>query len=378
MLAKKPPMGWNSWNTFGEDINEELIMQIADIIVKEGYKDAGYEYIVIDDCWSLKERDENGKLVADPKKFPHGMKYLSDYIHEKGLKFGMYSCSGVLTCSGYPGSYGHEFEDAQTFASWGVDFLKYDYCEFLDSADVKNAFTTMSMALKSSGREILFSACNWGEKDACKWMRSRSAHMYRSTWDIHDSFESMKNIVMSQVDNFSMSAPGGFNDIDMLIVGMYGKGNVGIDNGCSDSQYKMHFALWCLFGTPLMIGADIRNINEFSKNLLLNKELISINQDEENRPPYLISTNYWTSEGFPVFFKHLSDNEYIIAMFNMTDKEKKLYASFVEAGIPAYSNKGFFLTDCFTGKELGVFKDLYTCTVDAYDCVILKGRVVNV
>ena len=158
MLAKKPPMGWNSWNTFGPNINEALIMETADAMVSLGYRDAGYEYLVIDDCWSLKERGADGRLVPDPEKFPHGMKYVADYVHEKGLKFGMYSCAGLRTCAGYPSSYDHEYVDAQTFAGWGVDFLKYDFCNFPENADCKNRYLRMSMALKATGRPILFSA----------------------------------------------------------------------------------------------------------------------------------------------------------------------------------------------------------------------------
>lgn len=160
MLAVKPPMGWNSWNTFGSNISEQLIMEMADTIVEKGYREAGYEYVIIDDCWALKERVD-GRLVADPALFPHGMKYLADYVHSKGLKFGMYSCAGFLTCAGYPSSYGHEFEDARQFAEWGVDYLKYDFCNFPASGNAKNAYLTMSMALRCSGREILFDACNW-------------------------------------------------------------------------------------------------------------------------------------------------------------------------------------------------------------------------
>ena len=193
MTAKKPPMGWNSWNTFGEHINEKLIMEMADQLVNDGYKDAGYEYVIIDDCWSLKERVD-GKLVPDPKLFPSGMKALSDYIHSKGLKFGMYSCAGTKTCAGYPSSYGHEFEDARQFAEWGVDYLKYDFCNFPVSGDAKNAYLTMAMALRHTGREILFAACNWGKYDPSGWMRSRGAHTYRSTGDIFDVPRSYQDI----------------------------------------------------------------------------------------------------------------------------------------------------------------------------------------
>ncbi|MBQ7305253.1 MAG: glycoside hydrolase family 27 protein, partial [Clostridia bacterium] len=157
-----PPMGWNSWNTFGSNISDELIRSTARTMKEKGYLEAGYNYIVIDDCWSLKERDENGRLVPDPEKFPHGMKDLADYVHSLGFKFGMYSCAGVRTCAGYPSSFDHEFVDAKTFAEWGVDYLKYDFCNFPASADGTNRYATMSLALKASGRDILFAACNWG------------------------------------------------------------------------------------------------------------------------------------------------------------------------------------------------------------------------
>ena len=160
ILAQTPPMGFNTWNTFAENINEKMLFEITDMIVEQGYRDAGYEYVVIDDCWSLRERDEDGNLVPDPAKFPNGMKYVADYVHSKGLKFGIYSCAGYKTCADYPGSFDHEFEDAETFAEWGVDFLKYDYCNKPNLANGPLLYQRMSLALKATGREILFSACN--------------------------------------------------------------------------------------------------------------------------------------------------------------------------------------------------------------------------
>ena len=203
MIAERPPMGWNSWNTFGKDINEELIFETADTMVEKGYLEAGYTYLVIDDCWALKERDEKGDLVPDPEKFPHGMKAVADYVHSKGLKFGMYSCAGILTCAGYPSSYDHEFQDAALFASWGVDYLKYDYCNFPKNADGMNRYHTMSMALKATGREICFAACNWGSEQSWNWMRSIGAHTYRSTGDIFDNFRSFMGIFQSQLDHLA-------------------------------------------------------------------------------------------------------------------------------------------------------------------------------
>lgn len=226
MLSKTPPMGFNTWNTFGENINEQLIKETADKMVELGLRDCGYEYLVIDDCWSKRERDpQTGKIVPDEEKFPNGMKAVSDYVHSKGLKFGMYSCAGTRTCADYPGSFDHEYLDAETFAEYGVDFLKYDFCYKPDSANGPLLYRKMGMALRACGREILFSACNWGNDEVSRWIRSAGAHMYRSTGDINDSFRSFADIALSQIDNLAYSAPGCFNDIDMLTVGMYGRGS---------------------------------------------------------------------------------------------------------------------------------------------------------
>lgn len=393
MIAAKPPMGWNSWNTFGTNITEELICQIADVMAEQGFKEAGYEYVVIDDCWSLKERDENGNLVPDPEKFPHGMKAVADYVHSKGLKFGMYSCAGILTCAGYPSSYDHEFQDARQFAAWGVDFLKYDFCNFPDNADCINRYHIMSMALKASGREILFSACNWGSEKAWNWMRSIGVHMYRSTGDIFDNFRSFINIFQSQMDHFCQSGPYCFNDMDMLTVGMYNQGNVAIGKPCTDGEYRMQFSLWCLAGTPLMMGADIRNLKPEMKELLLNKELIAVDQDAECRPPFLVNKRDAfapqedmenATEPFHVvkdqlftFIKHLSNNEFVIAYYNLFDREWDMSCIFADAGVPYASGYGFSMKDMFTGEELGVKRDYHIVTVPGHDCRLFRCRLVR-
>ena len=352
-LAFLPPMGWNSWNTFGPDINETLIMEMADRMVEDGYLEAGYNYLVIDDCWALKERDENGRLVADPEKFPHGMQYLADYVHGKGLKFGMYSCAGTLTCAGYPASFDHEFVDADTFASWGVDFLKYDFCYFPKTADGKMHYRRMAMALKEAGKThdhpILLSACNWGVDDSWEWMRSTGAGMYRSTGDINDSFRSIMDIADSQEANLGYNGPFCWNDMDMLVVGMYGKGNVAFTDGCNDAEYRTHFALWCLFGVPLMIGGDLRSLSEESKKLLLNKELIRIDQDPEARPPYRL----WEErDGRRSYFKHLGDGEYVLAYVNPSSSDAQVSANFEDAGLPYAAGYALEMTNVFTGEKM--------------------------
>ena len=391
MIAIKPPMGWNSWNTFGKDINDSLIRQIADTMVEKGYLEAGYEYLIIDDCWSLKERDNIGNLVPDPEKFPNGMKSLADYVHSKGLKFGMYSCAGILTCAGYPSSYDHEFQDAALFAEWGIDYLKYDYCNFPKNADCINRYQTMSMALKATGKNILFAACNWGSENSWSWMRSIGAHTYRSTGDIFDNFRSFMGIFQSQLEHLCQSGPYCFNDMDMLTVGMYNQGNVAIGKPCTDSEYRMQFSLWCLAGTPLIMGSDIRNMPPQMEELLLNKELIAINQDPECRPPYLVgkrsvmvpeeNTNEaveplrMVKDKLLTFIKHLSNQEFAIAYYNLHEEEQEMHCIFADVGLPYASGYGFDMTDIFTGEHIGIKRDYHVISVPGHDCRLFRCRL---
>lgn len=391
MLAKRPPLGWNSWNTFGSNINEALIKEMADFMVDRGYKEAGYEYLVIDDCWSLKQRDKNGLLVADPEKFPNGMKAVADYVHSKGLKFGMYSCAGARTCAGYPSSFDHEFTDARTFADWGVDFLKYDFCYFPSTGDCKARYQTMSMALKATGREILFSACNWGQQEPWKWMGSIGAHMYRSTGDIFDNYVSFRDIFKSQVDNLCLSQSGCFNDMDMLTVGMSGNGNVGIGKTCTYEEYRMEFALWCLAGCPLMMGADLRRLGPEYEALMQNKNLLRIDQDEECRSPYSVmrgpiqTPNLDPKEGEPgwydipdtayTFVRHLSDNEFVLAFINFSDAKAYMHMEFADIGLPYTGGYGLDLKDVFTDEPVGLQFDNFNPLVPAHDMRMYIGRL---
>ena len=372
MLAQRPPMGWNSWNTFGENISEELIMGIADAMVEKGLRDAGYEYIVIDDCWSLRERGEDGRLVADPKKFPHGMKYLADYIHSKGMKFGMYSCAGTLTCAGYPSSFDHEYLDAQTFADFGIDFLKYDFCYKPETSDGPLLYYRMGMALKATGREILFSACNWGSDNVWQWIRSTGAHMYRSTGDIVDRPNSFRDIAFSQIPMLSQSAPGCYNDTDMLICGMYNKGNVGF-GGCNQEQYDMHFALWCMMASPLMIGCDIRNCDEHTLELLKNKALIALDQDEEARPPYTPNRKI---EEVLLLFRHLSVGEYALGVFNFAEGSARKYINLFELGLTANCGYGLELTGMLDNEKITV-KDNFYLDLPATSCKVYRVKLIK-
>ncbi|MBO4356076.1 MAG: glycoside hydrolase family 27 protein [Clostridia bacterium] len=374
MLAQRPPMGFNTWNTFGNDISEKVILEITDAMVEKGYRDAGYEYVVIDDCWSLRERNAKGELVADPEKFPHGMKYVADYVHSKGMKFGMYSCAGTRTCAGYPASFDHEYQDARTFASWGVDFLKYDFCYFPEKADCKQRYLTMSLALRSTGRDILFSACNWGVQEPWNWMRTIGVHMFRSTGDIFDTFGSTADIIRQQMDKFNSSSYGCFNDIDMLTVGMNGIGNTANGIGNKYNEYELEFAFWCFFGAPLMIGGDVRSLGEEYRALLQNKDLIALNQDAECRPPFKV----YHHDELSYFVKVLDDKKICFGVFNLNDNDiHNVDIVFANCGIPADSGVKLKMKDLITGEDLGVRADDYLFGLKAHSCRLIMAEFVR-
>lgn len=332
MVKLTPPMGWNSWNTFGENINEKLIMETADKMVEQGLLDCGYEYLVIDDCWSLRKRDEEGRLIADPEKFPHGMKAVADYVHSKGLKFGMYSCAGNLTCAGYPGSFEHEFIDADTFASWGAD-------------------------------------------QTHEWIKETGASMWRSTGDIFDSWESIKDLTKQQAKLHPYHSVGCFNDMDMLVVGMYGKGNVGL-SGCNDVQYRTHYSIWALFGSPLMIGCDIRNMNEETKKILENKELIAINQDPLCRQPIRLD-GIWSGDDVLIYSRQLSNGDLAIGFFNLKDESVVANLNLDEVGLPMSTGKTLQMKEVWTGEDLPSLNGTVRKALEPYGCAVYRCKVVD-
>ncbi|XP_075666275.1 alpha-galactosidase-like isoform X4 [Castanea sativa] len=269
-LALTPPMGWNSWNHFACHIQEELIRETADAMVSTGLAALGYKYINLDDCWAQLNRDSKGNLVAKASTFPSGIKALADYVHSKGLKLGIYSDAGNETCSRQmPGSLGHEEQDANTFASWGVDYLKYDNC-YNDGISPKERYPKMSKALLNSGRPIFFSLCEWGQEDPATWAAS-IGNSWRTTGDIQDSWESMISRADQNDKWASYARPGGWNDPDMLEVG---------NGGMTTEEYRAHFSIWALAKAPLLIGCDIRSMDNMTFELLSNKEVIAVNQDK--------------------------------------------------------------------------------------------------
>ena len=395
-LGLTPPMGWNSWNTFTWEINDKLIREAADAMASE-LKDAGYEYIVIDDCWSEKQRDSNGKLVPDHWKFPEGIKPVADYVHSKGLKFGMYSCAGTHTCGGHPGSFEHEFDDAETFAEWGVDYLKYDYCYKPDYIPGEILYKRMSTALRNCGRDIMFSACNWGNDNVYKWIRESGAHLFRSTGDIQDNWESIKRLALSQIGSECYGGNFCHNDIDMLVVGMHGGSNnewinsteQGVNviadsgetmpklGGCTDEEYRTHFSLWAIMNSPLMIGCDIRHMTPATKEILTNKDVIAINQDIECRGPYCIKQ--WNNpDNVFSLVKPLANGDYAIGMFNFGDRAGEMSLQFWDIGLPAASGRGLSVYDCWKHEELGTFTERFVTTVEPHGCVVLRAKVVKV
>jgi alpha-galactosidase len=311
-LAKTPPMGWNSWNKFGCNVSEKLITGMADAMVSSGMKDAGYEYIVIDDCWQV-ARDANGEIVVDSVRFPNGMKYVADYVHSKGLKFGIYSCAGSKTCAGRPAGLGHEYQDARTYARWGVDYLKYDWCN-TTSQDAKSSYTNMRDALFAAKRPIVFSLCEWGSNKPWEWA-GPVGHLWRTTGDINDSWNSMIDIFEKQKDLARYAGPGRWNDPDMLEVG---NGRMTVE------EYKTHFSLWCMLAAPLMAGNDLQNMKPEYKDILTNKEIIALDQDTLGRQ----ATCYRDNGDYQIWIKALANSEKAVCLLNKSDEKKTVLVDF--------------------------------------------------
>ena len=311
-LAKTPPMGWNSWNKFACNVSEKLIMQMADEMVSSGMQDAGYEYVVIDDCWQV-DRDENGEIVVDKDRFPHGMKYVVDYVHSKGLKFGIYSCAGSKTCAGRPGGRGHEFQDARTYASYGVDYLKYDWCN-TTTQEAKSSYTTMRDGLFAAKRPIVFSLCEWGTAKPWEWAKE-VGHLWRTTGDIVDRWDAMIDILDKEKDLAKYSGPGGWNDPDMLEVG---------NGGMTTEEYRTHFSLWCMLAAPLMAGNDLGNMSPETAEILKNTEVIALDQDVLGKQGFC----YRDNGDYEIWIKKLDNNEKAACLLNRSDEEKTVQVDY--------------------------------------------------
>ncbi|MBX5438384.1 MAG: glycoside hydrolase family 27 protein [Thermoflavifilum sp.] len=333
-LAKTPPMGWNSWNHFGCNIDENIIKEMADAMVATGMKDAGYEYINIDDCWMDTVRDAQGRLQADPKRFPHGIKWLADYVHSKGLKLGIYSSAGTKTCAGYPASLDHEEIDARTFASWGVDYLKYDNC-YNQGRPLFQRYQAMQQALAHCGRPIVFSICEWGLENPWEWA-PQLGNLWRTTGDIRDSWESVMSILDQQVGLEKYAGPGHWNDPDMLEVG---------NGGMTNTEYQAHFSLWCILAAPLIAGNDLRNMSPETKEILTNRDMIAVDQDPLGKQGYKLQ-----DEGNEeIWVKEMSDGSRVVLFLNRGEHTAFMTTSAEKIGLPRANS--YTLRNLWTHKE---------------------------
>jgi len=360
-LALTPPMGWNTWNTFGVNINERLIKETAESMIASGMRDAGYVYIVLDDAWLAKERDAEGNLVADPVKFPSGMKALADYLHQKGFKFGIYNCAGNKTCAGYPGGRGHEYQDARTYASWSVDYLKYDWCNH-GTADAKETYKTMRDALYAAGRPIVLSICEWGNNKPWLWAKD-IGHLWRTTGDITDCYDCQevysmgwKVILDSQVGLEKYAGLGHWNDPDMLEVG---------NPGLSLAESRAHFSLWCMIAAPLMAGNDVRKMSGEVRDILTNKEVIAIDQDPLGKQGY----QFMKHPGKEIWVKQLSDGKWAVCFLNDSDSPLQIRLKWSHL----WFLKGTYeVRDLWQKKDLGTTKDDFAGEIASHDVLLFR------
>jgi alpha-galactosidase len=353
-LARTPPMGWNSWNKFGCDVSEGLIKQIADAMVSSGMREAGYRYVVIDDCWQV-YRDTSGTIVADPQRFPDGMKALADYVHSKGLLFGLYTDAGTHTCQGRPGTLGHEAQDARTYASWGVDYVKEDWCNTRGlEADVQ--YRKFHEALVATGRPIVLSICEWGSN--LPWtFGPGTGHLWRTTGDIEDNWTSMlRNADLSSLHQ-DVAGPGGWNDPDMLEVG---------NGGMTDAEYRAHFSLWAIMAAPLLAGNDLRSMSAATREILTNREVIAADQDS-------LGVQGWLAEqatpGLEVWVKPLRDGARAVLLLNRTDAAARIAADWTAVGLDAKARSR--VRDLWAHVDRGTFRGSYAATVPSHAVVMV-------
>jgi alpha-galactosidase len=375
-IASTPPMGWNSWNTFGHHISESVIRETADALVSAGLKDCGYEYIVIDDCWSIKDRrNSNGDLIADPEKFPDGIKALADYVHSKGFKLGIYSDAAEKTCSGYPGSLGFEEQDANLWASWGIDFLKYDYCNAPQEQSVAiERYARMGEALRKTGREFLYSLCEWGNQGPHLWGRKVGGHTWRVSGDVYDSWiniwlntwYSIGIDVSIDIANelHEYGGPGGWNDLDMLVVGLKGKGQIA-GTGMSFVEYQTHMSLWCMACSPLMIGCDIRKLDSDTASLLMNREVLDVNQDPLGIPARRIRQ----MRQCEIWIKPLADKSVAVSVINRGSRPDDVTVRARDIGMLDTPKLG---RNLWTQEDIADFKTDFIQRVQPHETVVMK------
>ncbi len=354
-LAKTPPLGWNSWNKFQTRFNDKTVRAIADAMIVSGMKDAGYQFINIDDGWQGK-RDANGVLQPNPN-FPD-MKALAGYVHSKGLKLGIYSSPGPHTCAGYEGSYGHEDIDAKTWASWGIDYLKYDWCSasrVWKDQDMQAVYQRMGEALRKCGRPIVFSLCQYGRNHVEQWGPKVSGNLWRTTGDIRDQWQSMERIGFSQTDLAQYAAPGQWNDPDMLEIG---------NGGMTTEEYRTHFSLWAMIAAPLIAGNDLRNMSDDIKSILLNKDVIAVDQDKLGKGGQRIAQNGQKE----IWAKPLDKGAYAIALFNRGPSAQEISVKWSDVKLSGSRN----VRDLWKHQDLGKKADSFSASVPSHGVVMIR------
>src|SRR6267154_1512924 len=358
-LALTPPMGWNSWNKFACNVSEDLIKGMADAVVKSGMKDAGYTYVNIYDCWQV-SRDANANIVVDPQRFPHGMKVVGDYIHSLGLKFGVYSDAGTMTCGQRPGGLGHEYQDAVQYAAWGVDYLKYDWCS-TTTQDAKASYANIRAALDAAGRPIVLSICEWGKAQPWLWGKEVGGNLWRTTGDIQDRWAGKKewkpgdccsygvvDIADAEAELYSYAGPGHWNDPDMLEVG---------NGGMTDVEYRSHFSLCAMLAAPLIAGNDLRSMRPEIREILTNKEVIAVDQDALGREGERVAKN----GDREVWAKQLKDGSRAVVLLNRGGSEKEITATWADLGYPDHLSAA--VRDLWQHRDLGKFSAKFSAPV---------------
>jgi alpha-galactosidase len=368
-LALTPPMGWNSWNKFGCNVSDELVRGMADALVKSGMKDAGYQYIVIDDCWQV-SRDAHGDIVADVQRFPHGIKALADYVHSIGLKFGIYSDAGAKTCQGRPGGLGHEYQDALMYAAWSVDYLKYDWCSTLPDQDARASYANIRQALDASGRPIVLSICEWGKHQPWLWGKEVGGNLWRTTGDIQDRWAGKRewspgdccsygvvDIADAEAELYSFAGPGHWNDPDMLEVG---------NGGMTTTEYRAHFSLWAMLAAPLIAGNDLRNMTPEIRDILTNKEVIAVDQDPLGRQ----GRRVWKGGDLEVWGKQLQDGGRAVALLNRGASSHEITVTWEQIGYPSHLSAS--VHDLWAHKEVGKFTGKFSVPVESHGALMLR------
>jgi alpha-galactosidase len=362
LLAPTPPMGWNSWNKYACNVSEQLIRQQADAMAASGMKDAGYQYVNVDDCWQQKSRDADGNIQADPEHFPSGIKALADYVHAKGLKFGLYSDAGSLTCFGNPGSAGHEFQDARQYARWGVDYLKYDWC-YTGTRNAEAAYTIMARALRESGRDIVFSLCEWGGSRPGRWAHP-VGHLWRTTGDIWDAWKGKKewshgmlDILDMNAELWSESAPNGWNDPDMLEVG---------NGGMTTTEYESHFSLWAMLAAPLIAGNDLSKMDADTRRILTNGDVIAVDQDPLGRQ----GRRVWRQGELEIWARPLKGGERAVVLFNRGEAPAEMKVGWDQLDLPPGLKAD--VKDLWTRKVSKQVRGGYGGTVASHGVVMVR------